>query len=137
MNYNLAEPVDRLAVTERLKYLTEKEKRVSLKVINPKRSMSQNNYIHMLLAYFGSHFGYTLEEAKTIYKTINRSIYIYEKKGREFVRSSADLNKEEMAKTIDKFMTASSEAGCPLPLADDREWLLQIENDIERTRHYL
>lgn len=137
MNYNLAEPKELLAARSRVTYLARKGKRVKITEVQLARSLSQNNYLHLIIAAFGAHFGYTLEEAKMIYKQVNSSTYYYTKKGRTFIRSSADVSKDEMARTIDKFMQASSEAGCPLPLADDREWLLQIENEIERTKRYL
>jgi hypothetical protein len=101
------------------------------------RSLSQNNYLHLLIGAFGAHFGYTQEEAKLIYKQVNAGLYYYEKKGRKFLRSSAELNKEDMAKSIDTFMLKSAEAGYELPLATDQEWLAQIENEIERSRRYL
>lgn len=110
---------------------------VEVKKISPKRSLSQNSYLHLLLGAFGAHFGYSLEEAKAIYKELNNSLYRYEKKGRTFWRSSADLSKEDMAKSIDLFMQKSAEQGYPLPLATDQEWLRSIENEIERTKHYL
>jgi hypothetical protein len=93
--------------------------------------------LHLLIGAFGQHFGYTMEEAKQIYKEISPDLYQYRKKGRTFWRSSAELNKEEMAKTIDRFMEKSKEAGYPLPLATDQEWITQIENEIERSGYYL
>jgi exo-beta-1,3-glucanase (GH17 family) len=54
-----------------------------------------------------------------------------------FLRSSADLTKEEMAQTIDRFRMRSAEAGYDLPLATDQEWLRQIENMIEESRGWL
>mgnify|MGYP000894825755 FL=1 len=81
------------------------------------------------------HFGYTLEEAKLVYKQVNESTYYYEKKGRQFIRSSADLNTAEMTKTIDKFRQKSADAGFPLPSAEDREWLDRIDIEISRNSY--
>lgn len=105
--------------------------------VSPKRSLNQNSYLHLIIGAFGNHFGYTLEEAKIVYKEINKGVYAYKKRGREFLRSSADLSKEEMAKTIDTFMKKSSETGYDLPLATDQEWLRKIENEIESSKYYL
>lgn len=121
-------------------YLTElsgKEAIVEVKKVNPKRSLPQNNYLHLLLQAFGAHFGYDLREAKEIYKELNANIYTYEKKKRIFHRSSADLTKEEMAASIDKFRKVSAEQGYPLPAATDQGWLREIENAVEAQRHYL
>lgn len=121
-------------------YLTElaaKEVVAEVIRVSPKRSLNQNNYLHLLIGAFGVHFGYTLPEAKLIYKEINRDIYQYNKKERSFYRSSADLNVDEMTKSIDRFREASDKAGCPLPLATDQGWLMAIENDMERQKMYL
>lgn len=121
-------------------YLTDlggKECIVDIKKVSPNRSLSQNAYLHLLLGAFGEHFGYTVFESKEIYKELNKDIYSYTKKGRKFMRSSADLTKEDMAKTIDLFMLKSAEQGYPLPLASDEGWLREIENKIEQSRRYL
>ncbi|TAL08203.1 MAG: hypothetical protein EPO02_13530 [Nitrospirae bacterium] len=110
---------------------------VEIKEFKFNRTLSQNSYLHLIISAFGVHFGYSLEEAKQVYKEINKGIYAYEKKGRIFWRSSADLNTKEMAQTIDKFLFVSNEAGCPLPLATDKEWLMQIENEAERSSRHL
>lgn len=137
MKFNLAVPYEAKQADGYLKRLHEKKNVVEVKKVSLKRSLSQNSYLHLLIGAFGNHFGYTLEEAKLIYKELNADTYRYRKKGRTFWRSSADLSKEEMAKTIDAFMQKSAEAGYPLPLATDQEWLRQIENEIERSKYYM
>lgn len=143
MKYRMADPVQNRAARNRLYYLASKRRTVEIKEVRHKRSLSQNSYLHLIIGAFGLHFGYTLEEAKLIYKQVNRDLYFYTKgskgiiKTTTFMRSSADLNKEEMAKSIDKFMQASAEAGYPLPLATDQEWLMSIENEMERSSRYL
>lgn len=137
MNYNLADPKELKACRNRISYLARKGSRAKVNEVQMKRTLSQNSYLHLIIQAFGAHFGYTSEEAKLIYKQVNSETYYYKKKGRTFIKSSADLTKEQMMRTIDKFMEASKEAGYALPLADDKEWLLQIENEIERTQRYL
>ena len=137
MNYDLSIKEELLSARNRITYLAKKNKKVSIKQINDRRSINQNSYLHLLLGYFGSHFGYTLEESKMIYKRVSSDIYFYTKSGIKFIRSSADLNKEDMAKTIDRFMSISSEAGLDLPPATNKEWLMRIENEIEKNRMYL
>lgn len=135
MKYDLSIKDERAAASFEFARLLVKKPIIELKVSRKARSLNQNNYLHLLLGAFGNHFGYTLEEAKLIYKQINSSTYQYEKKGRTFYRSSADLSAEEMSKSIDKFRMASAEHGCELPLATDEEWLRRIENEIEQSRH--
>lgn len=137
MKFNLA---DKPAKSEAFRYfmrLANKKQIVEIKKVSPGRTISQNSYLHLLLGAFGAHFGYTIEESKLIYKEVNAELYRYEKKGRVFWRSSAELSKEEMANTIDKFMRTSAEHGYPLPPATDKEWLMRIENEIEHSKHYL
>ena len=137
MKFNFAIESEIARARTYFQQLVEKQSLAEVEKISPKRSLNQNSYLHLLLQAFGAHFGYTLEESKLIYKEINKDIYAYEKKGRTFYRSSAELTKEEMTKTIDRFREKSAEAGYPLPLATDKEWLMSIENAIEQTKHYL
>lgn len=143
MKFNLKSKVEAGNAFRHLADLAEKEQLVEVKKISPKRSLNQNSYLHLLLGAFGQHFGYTLEEAKTIYKTLpgNEDIYVYKKevRGKEhtFLRSSANLSKEEMAKSIDTLHEWSKKGGYPLPPATDQEWLRQIENEVERAGYYL
>ena len=137
MKFNLANKPEAERAFEYLSELVGKESLAEVKKISPTRSLNQNSYLHLIISAFGVHFGYTLDEAKIIYKEINKSLYQYDKKGRTFYRSSADLTKEEMAESIDKFMQKSAEAGYPLPLATDQGWLREISNAIESSKYYL
>lgn len=120
-----------------LKACADKKKLVTIDVILPTRSINQNNFLHLLLGAFGAQFGYTLEESKEIYKELNSDVYAYKKKNRTFYRSSASLTTEEMTKSIDTLRDWSAKAGFPLPTATDQDWLIQIGNEIERTKNYL
>lgn len=137
MKLNLASPTEVTKANNYFNTLLEKKSLVEIRKISPHRTLSQNSYLHLLLGAFASHFGYSLEEAKQIYKELSPRIYRYKKKGRVFWRSSAALSKEEMARTIDVFMQKSAEAGYQLPPATDEGWLREIENEIERSRYYL
>lgn len=137
MKYNLAVQGEADKAFEYLTELVGKEAIAEVVKISPKRSLNQNAYLHLLLSAFGAHFGYSLEEAKQIYKKLNHGVYSYEKNNRRFERSSADLTKEEMAKTIDLFMQKSAQQGYQLPPATDQAWLREVENEIERSKYYL
>lgn len=121
--------------------LTGKQQLVEVKKISPKRTLPQNSYLHLLIGAFALATGNDLQGSKDLYKWVNKDLYYSKKKmgGEVFVtvRSSAALTKEEMAKSIDRFMEWSKEHGYPLPPATDQEWLRQIENDIERQKGYL
>lgn len=133
----MSDPIQNKAARNRLYYLAKKRRVVEIKEVRFKRTLPQNSYLHLIISAFGVHFGYTLEEAKLLYKQVNKDLYYYRKKNRTFIRSSADLNKSEMAKSIDRFMQKSAESGYPLPLATDQDWLMSIENEIERSSKYL
>lgn len=137
MRYLTSDPIERDKAFEYLTELAAKEVEVEVKRVSRTRSLRQNAYLHLLIGYFGVHFGYTIEEAKIVYKEMNLQVYQYFKKGRTFLRSSAELTSEEMAQTIDRFREQSKGAGCPLPAATDQGWLREIENEIERAKYYL
>lgn len=138
MKYNLADPKEAGLAMDYLLTLTKQGKKAEVKVSRPPRSLNQNSYLHLLLGYFGQHFGYTLDEAKIIYKRdVNPSVYVYEKNGAKFLRSSVDLDTAEMTKTIDRFKEFSKEQGLPLPAAENEAELRSIENEMERAGYYL
>lgn len=137
MKYDLALEKDAKEAREYMAALFLRNCMVEIKKISPRRSIAQNAYLHLIIAYFGVHFGWTLEEAKIEYKRINQDIYAYERNEKWFMKSSKDLTVEEMAKSIDKFRQVSAERDFPLPLATQTEWLKQIENEIERSQFYL
>ena len=137
MKFNTASTSEADRAFEYLTELVGRHSIVDVKKVSPVRSLSQNNYLHLLLGAFGSHFGYSLEESKQVYKELNKDIYGYKKKGRTFYRSSAELSKEDMAKTVDRFMAASAEQGYELPQATDTDHLMALQNLIEQNQRYL
>lgn len=138
MKFNTANGDQAKAAMSYLERLIFKERLVEVKKLSGNRSNSQNRYLHLLLGAFGSHFGWTLDESKEIYKRdVNKDIFEYKKQGRTFWRSSAALSVDEMTVSIDRFRQFSDEQGYPLPLATDKNWLMEIENEIERTKYYL
>lgn len=140
MKFNTAEKTEKAEAFRYFMRLANKRCVIEVKKINPNRTLNQNSYLHLIIGYFGVHFGYTLDEAKQVYKKINKSLYFYDKENlgtiTTFVKSSADLSKEDMAISIDRFMEVSKENGCPLPPATDKEWLRSIENSIEQSNYY-
>jgi hypothetical protein len=141
VKYNTTHPGEAAKAKVYLDQLIQKKAVVEVVKISPRRSLNQNSYLHLLLNAFGVHFGYNLEEAKLVYKQLNKDIYFYSKEVRgkkwEFMRSSADLTKEEMTKSIDTLREWSAKADYPLPTATDKGWLMEIENAIEQAKHYL
>ena len=100
---------------------------VEVKKKLPNRTLAQNSYLHLLLGYFGSEYGCSLEEAKIDFykRTCNRDLFerkTVNKKGREvtYLRSSAELTTGEMTLSIDRFRNwSASVAGVYLPAKAD------------------
>lgn len=143
MKYNLTVSQAIKEAKEHLGRLIVDGKTVDIKEVKPRRSLNQNSFLHLLLGAFSAHFGFSLNEGKSIYKMLpgNKELYHYTKElnGRtfEFVRSSADLDKTEMTKSIETLREWSAKMGYPLPTAQDEAWLQSLENDVERNERYL
>ena len=118
---------------------------VELKRVYAVRSNQQNRYLHLLLGFFGSEFGLSLDEVKVDYfkRKVNADIFVREqmnKKGKmvKYLRSSAELDKQEMTTAIERFRNwSSSVAGLYLPSANEQEALLWVQKQIEQDKEYL
>lgn len=139
MIFNASNEFDIQRAKERLGYLIEKKKTFEITEKKPKRTYSQNNYIHLLFAWFALEYGETPEYVKQeiFKKLVNHEIFLTEyvnyKTGevRAAWRSTADLNTKEMTIAIDNFRDyASKEAGIYLPTPDDLNSLNEIERQV-------
>lgn len=138
MRYQLKNLNEAHEAFEYLNTLVAGENIVDIKKVSPKRTLSQNNYYHLLLGIFGLESGYTIEEAKTLHKReVCPDIFVYEKNDKKFLKSSADLTTEEMSKSIDKFKLYAGEQGIELPEATNEEQMIYYQNLIEKNNVYL
>lgn len=145
MIYNTSNPLDKANFLLRAKKLAESGKVIELTEKKPRRSLPQNKYLHVLLAYFGTQTGDTLEWVKQQYykKLVNPDLFIQEKEDRylgkiKVLRSSADLDTSEFSLSIERFRNwASQEAGIYLPSADEYIIIQQMEIEIERNKDYI
>lgn len=145
MIYNLSSPLDKANFLLRAKKLAESGKIVELTEKKPRRSLPQNKYLHVILAYFGTQTGNTLEWVKQQYykKLVNPDLFIREKEDKylgriKVLRSSADLDTSEFSLSVERFRNwASQEAGIYLPSADEYIIIQQMEIEIERNKEYL
>lgn len=143
--YNLKNAYDRKRFKEACNQMVLNNEYVELKKKKTQRSLAQNSYLHCLLGYFASEFGYTLEEVKfDIFKKIcNRDIF--EKKrvnrrGQEitYIRSSTELDKAEMTTAIERFRNYSSaQCGLYLPSPNEGEMLFFAQQQIEQCKDYM
>jgi len=145
MIYNLSSPLDKANFLLRAKKLAESGVIVDLTEKKPRRSLPQNKYLHVILAYFGAQTGNTLEWVKQQYykKLVNPDLFIREKEDKylgriKALRSSADLDTAEMSLSIERFRNwAAQEAGIYIPSADEAILIQQMEIEIERNKEFL
>ena len=135
MIYDLSKHIDVQRAQKRFNTLLE-EKTVITLTKKAKRTLAQNSYLHLILGWFAMETGYTIEETKQLYKRVNKDIYEYDKEGIPFVRSSSELNTEEMTLTIDRWRNYSADkAGVYLPSANEQGFLDEIEIEMSKNRH--
>ena len=145
MIYNLSSPLDKANFLLRAKKLADSGVIVDLTEKKPRRSLPQNKYLHVILAYFGAQTGNTLEWVKQQYykKLVNPDLFIREKEDKylgriKVLRSSADLDTAEMSWSIERFRNwAAQEAGIYIPSADEAILIQQMEIEIERSKEFL
>lgn len=157
MLYNLRNKIELSKFQDKCKALCAKGERlqdynpngdlcvVELTEKKPQRSLAQNSYLHTILSYFASEYGITADEAKVNYykRLVNPDIYVRKhtnKKGKEveYLRSSADLDKEEMSLSISRFRDwCSAEAEIYIPSGEEHEYLVYCQQCIERNKEYL
>lgn len=144
MIYDLSKPLDKERFKMRVNHLFAQGKQVEL-IEKTFRSLRQNSYLHCLLGILAIDQGLTIDYVKEFYykRLVNPDIFVLAKEDKlvgkiEILRSSKDLTKEEMSKSIDRLRNwASSELGCYLPSADEESLLQQAEMEIQRYRSYL
>lgn len=145
MIYNLTNEYEVPKFQEKVAKLLSDGATVELKKIPPKRSLAQNNYLHLLLGYFGSEYGLSIEEVKLdIFKrTCNADLFKRahaNKKGIrvEFLRSTAELSTAEMTTAIERFRNWSvAVAGIYLPSANEQEFLIHCKQVIEENKEFI
>ena len=145
MIYNLSNPYEQQGFLDHVTKLLESGAMVELKKKSPKRSLAQNAYLHLILGYFGSEYGASLDEVKVDFfkRECNRDIFEREsvnKKGRtvKYLRSSAELTSAEMTTAIERFRNwSASVAGIYLPSPNEEQFLAYCEQEIERNKMYV
>lgn len=144
MLYDLRNPLDRERFKRRCNALYSKQGIVDLSE-KTQRSSNQNRYIHLLIGYLAIETGNSLDYVKEIFykRAANKELFVREKEddilGKvEYLRSSADLSKEEMTLSIDRFRNWSSQtAGIYLPAANEQEFLASIEYEMSKYKQWI
>lgn len=142
--YNTSNPLEKQQFLLRANKLAEKGKVVGLGEKRPQRSLNQNSYLWLILAYWGCQTGHTKEEAEAIYKEINRRLYYFEKEvyGKQYfyIKHTYELNTAEMTESIERFRnwSAMNEA-CPvyIPAPNESYYFQEMELEIERNKEFI
>lgn len=145
MIYDTSNPLDKANFLLRAKKLAESGKIIEMSEKKPRRSLPQNKYLHVILAYFGTQTGNTLEWVKQQYykKLVNPDLFIREKEDKylgkiKVLRSSADLDTSEFSLSIERFRNwAAQEANIYIPSSDEAILIQQMEICIERDKNFL
>lgn len=146
MLYDLSNELDKNRAIEKFKYFLNKKKIVELKEKRKIRSLSQNNYLHLILSCFALEMGETLEYTKReIFKIqVNPEIFYYDfinrKTGeiRKDLKSTSTIDTKDMTTAIDRFRNfASINFGIYLPEPEDLVNLREMERQINNQKQYL
>lgn len=145
MKYDGANPLHVQQARAKFEKLIKEQKVFDLTEKKPQRTSNQNRYLHTIIAYFGCETGYDADWVKQQYfkKLVNPNIFIREKEDKylgkvKYLRSSADLDTEEMSTAIDRFRDwASAEAGVYIPSPEEERLIQLMEIDIEKNKNYI
>lgn len=144
--YDLNTEIDRERYRRRADALLAKRALVELSEHKPRRTLSQNRYLHLLLGEFSMQTGNKLEYVKRVYfkQECNVELFVRSyvdkitKKEVEVLRSSRDLDTGEMTTAIERFKNWAAEvAGIDLPDSEDQAWLDYISREMQHQKVWL
>ena len=143
MLYNLQDALSRERFKAKVSLLWKSGTLVEL-TDKRRRTLNQNSYLHVCIGAVAIETGNPLEVIKQeVFKRIvNPDLFVTEKDdpilGRlSALRSSRDLDKEEMSLAIDRFRKFAEEHGVYIPSPGDEELIAQMEWEISKSERYL
>ncbi len=140
--YKLSSPLDVDKFKRYSEQLIKGGRFVELRNIT-NRSLSQNNYLHLILTAFAIETGYSVECVKQNFFKMkcNENIFVQTVDGifgtEITLRSSASLTKAEMTIAIDRFRNWSANNGYYLPEPNETETLRKIAVEQSKIKQYL
>ena len=142
--FDLANPYDREGFLKRVQDFLTKGGVVHLSKKHPSRSVQQNKYFYLILGFFACEFGYSVDEAKMLFKsTVNPDLFVRTKinkfgKQVHYLRSSSELTTAEMTTAIERFRNyAASVCGIYISSPEDRQFITHCEKVIEENKEYV
>lgn len=144
MIYNLANDLEERTFALRVQRLTRQKAMVELTEKRP-RSLRQNAYCHLAIAYFALQIGLPPAEVKDAYFKTHCSPDIFIRTRfdpilhtqRTYLRSTAQVTAQEMTTAIDRFMQFAAEQGIYIAPPDQHIALLHMQHDVEQAKRYL
>lgn len=145
MIFNLSNPYEVSKYKDYVNKILCEKAIVEIKKKHKGRTLSQNSYLHLILSFFACETGYSLDEVKLEYfkKICNRDLFERKKinkYGKEvtYLRSSSDLDTNEMTLAIERFRNYSSaQADIYLPAPGEDQFLIHIQQEIEKQKEFI
>lgn len=146
MKYDLGNPAHRHELEGKLeRLLARRSGIVELTECKPQRTIRQNKYLHLIIAYFAAEYGADVDYVKEQYFKLaaNKHIFLVAKDDTilgkvQYLKSSSQLDMEEMRVAIERFRNwASAVAGIYLPSAEEHRLLELAEIEISRNKEYI
>lgn len=145
MKYDGSNPLHVQQARAKLEKLIKEQKVFELTEKKPQRSLSQNKYLHVCLAYFGCQVGETMEYVKRNYYKIlcNKDTFVREREDKflgriKYLRSSSDLDSTEFSLTIERFRNFSSaQCGIYIPSPDEERLIQLMEIEVEQNKFHI
>jgi hypothetical protein len=143
MLFDLSNPFQLQDYKEYVNKLYKQGAVVRVEKVNHKRTLNQNSYLHFCLSYFACEYGCSVDEAKIDYfkRLVNRDLFVTKYTNKfgveiERLRSTADLDKEEMRVAIDRFKNWAAKY-VYIPDADENKAIVYAQQKIEKVKNYL
>lgn len=143
MKYRLSNPFDANKFKNKVEVFLKREDYVELRSIR-KRTLKQNNYMFVICGILAMETGCSIEYIKqeVFKRRVNPDLFIMEKNDPilghiEVLRSSRDLNKEEMSMAIDRYLKFCAENGVYIPSPEEQDMLREAEYEIAKIEQYL
>ena len=143
MIYDLKSQLSRKRFSTRVKALWDAGAVVEL-TDKRRRTNSQNNYLHVICGILAMETGCSLEYIKQeIFKRkVNPDLFVTEKDNPilghiEALRSSRELNREEMSTAIDRYLKFCADNGIYIPSPEEEDMLREAEYEIAKIERYL
>lgn len=144
MLYDLSNPLQNESFKVKAEALAKKGGIVELTEKKQQRSLAQNRYLHLILAYFALEIGESPEYVKRHYFKVlcNKDMFVREVDDKflgkiKVLRSSSDLDTGEMTTAIERYRNWTASEGVYIPSSDEQNLVQQMEIEISRNRMYL